>query len=83
MLAYPTLSAALREQGAGKYLEGVHPDARRCGNETRGLLHIATRRALACVKEVDVMALICKLKLGKLDRADEENTALRLASYAP
>ena len=83
MPVYPALSAAFRTQGAGKYLIAVDPDSRRCSNDTRGLLHDATRRALACVNEVEVMTLICRLEWEVAHEVDNYlDTAVELASYA-
>ena len=55
VLEFPPLSAALRSQGAGKYLKLVLPDARHCHNAMRGPLYARTREALACVEEVEVL----------------------------
>ena len=83
VLDYPALSVAFHKQGAGRYLAAVLPDVQRCRNGTRRLLHEATRRALACVDEVEVITLICRFEWEhRHEVIKAEKTAIELTSYA-
>ena len=76
------MSAAFREQNAGKDLREVHPDPQRAGNLVRGTLHARTRQALASVEEVKVLKLVCRMNKAELRLwAEGENVAKKLAAY--
>lgn len=61
ILDYPVLSAVFREQGAEAYIVNIQVDQQYCTNGSRDLLLPSARRALICVKNVELNKLVCTM----------------------
>ena len=81
ILEYPALSAAFSSLNAGKALLEVRPHPERCRNEVRALLQPATRRALVCVQEVEVLSLVCAMDVEDVREREGEDMLAKLICY--
>ena len=69
VLDYPVLSAIFREQKAEKHLMRFQVDSQYCRNSQRDPLLASARRALICVKSVELNQLVCTTDWGARELA--------------